>query len=246
MKYLGIFTILVVLFLAGCVDQKENPTDPDQIVDLNQSYSSGDDRLAFPPHAISTDPEVDAAEANIIQGDPEATYDPPGERIKVFTDFESFDEATGELTIIDFEDLPAWGSSCPGPQGYEDSIPNPMTINGVTFDDPWCLESAFCPAHACPGGGVLLIIHTFATIDYPPETGSVMLTVEGHGDDPFLLRVEDWSGAEISVLHHGIPYGTRYIGFTSSVGIAQVQFLGAITHGNLPLREVYLEGRGSP
>ncbi len=246
MRYLGVLSILVALLLAGCVDQKENPTDPGQTVNPSPFRESSDDRLAFPPHAISTDPGVDASEAILIPGDPEVTYDPPVERIKVYTDFENFDEATGELTIIDFEDLPAWGSSCPGPQGYEDSIPNPMTINGATFDDPWCLESASCGPPSCPGDGTLLIIHTYTTIDFPLETGGVMLTVEGHGDDPFLLKVENWSGTVISLTHNGIPFDTRYIGFTSSPGIAQVQFLGAVTHGNLPLQEVHFEGPGIP
>ena len=241
MRYLSVFSILVILLLAGCVDQKDNPTDPDQSANLSPSHESSDHQLALPPHVIPTDQGNGAVEAIVIPEDPEATYDPLGERIKVYTDFESFNEATGELTALDFSSLPPYGSSCPGPQGYEDSIPNPLTIGGVIYEDPWCLESDYCSDPSCPGGGTVLFVHRMATIDFPQSTHGVMISVEGVGDDWFSLRAEDWTGIHIAATSYGIPYGTRFLGFTSSAGIARILVVGA-ENGILILRRTFYEG----
>lgn len=239
MRYSGALAILVLL-LASCVNQKEGPLQPDQPMDPTASYAPDEDRLVFPPKAATPDQGTDAAEASLIPGEPEATYDPAIGRIKVYTDFESFDEATGELTPVDFDDLPAVGSSCPGPQGYEDSIPNPLTIGGVTFADPICLESQYCTDPTCPSGGVVLFLDIMATIDFPLQTGGVMLAVEGMGDDSFTVRVEDWWGATVTASAQGIPFGTRYLGFTSPVGVARVEVL-SVENGILILRGVFFE-----
>jgi hypothetical protein len=231
----------LISIMTGCVNQKDGPSDPDRVVAPASPFSSDEGSQAVSPTQSPADDGTDISEATLIPGNPEATHDPGIGRIKVYSDFESFDAATAELTVIDFEDLPVPGSSCPDPAGFYDSIPNPLQIGGVTFYSPQgCLESRHCSDPTCPGGEITLTIHLGSTIALPPGAGGILLAVEGIGDDHFSLLATDRSGAALGATSQGVPYSTSYLGFLSAVGIAEVRVID-LGSGDLVLADVYYE-----
>jgi hypothetical protein len=140
------------------------------------------------------------------------------EAIVVVRDELSFQQ---EATTIDFEGLPANGSSCPAP--FQEEIANPLTIEGVAFTAPICLSTGFCSSPSCPEENILLILEQGSTIDFQARNRGALLEIEGMGDAPFVLEVTNGAGRTVTVEETGIPYGTRVLGFRSGRGITQIR-----------------------
>ncbi len=145
----------------------------------------------------------------------------------VYTDYASFEAATGPLTNINFENLPPNGSSVPVPG--QEYISNPLILNGVTFTDPFGVTSAFCADPTCPpdpenpdGGNIVLILNQDATIQLPLGTGGIMLVVDGMGVVSYTVQVIDFAGSVITATGQTEEFVTDYLGFTADEGIHQV------------------------
>lgn len=145
----------------------------------------------------------------------------------VYTDYASFEAATGPLTNINFENLPPNGYSIPG-LGQE-YISNPLILDGVTFTDPFGVTSAFCAAPTCPpdpvnpdGGNIVLMLNQDATIQLPLGTGGIMLVVDGMGVVSYTVQVIDFAGSVITATGQTEEFTTDYLGFTADEGIQQV------------------------
>lgn len=131
--------------------------------------------------------------------------------------------ASPRRATIDFENLPADASSCPGPPGPQEAIDNPLMLEGVTFTDPYCLHTGYCSSPTCPTANVALILNQGATIDLPGRCRGVVIQIEGIGNVPFALAVQDRGGAVTIVEDVGIPFGTLALELQSAVGIAQIR-----------------------
>lgn len=168
-------------------------------------------------------------------------------QVSVFTDFASFDAATGPLTEIDFENLPYVGSSnCPPDPSC--TLPNPLVLMGVTFTDPAALVAAFCSSPTCQpdpdnpfGGNIVLVLNPGGTIDFPPGTAGAMLVIEGIGGLPFQVKVTD-SASNITIVNGtGVAFGVAFLGFASPSGISRIEVLSVGGGGPLGLSAVFFE-----
>jgi len=146
---------------------------------------------------------------------------PRPEGIEVVRDEASFG-AKGELTTVDFENLPADASSCPVIP-LQERIDNPLVQDGVVFNDPYCLTTGYCSSPTCPTANIVLSLNQGATITLPSRNRGVLVQIEGIGDVPFVLEVEDRVGRTVSVEETGILFGTLVLGFRSAPGIAQIR-----------------------
>jgi hypothetical protein len=163
--------------------------------------------------------------------EPPATDDHSNDTIMVVTSIDSFKSAMTSVTEIDFETLPVRGSSCNDDTfPRSDSIPNPLTLQGTTFHDNYCLESGYCSSPTCQPdpdnaqqGNIVLALNTGGIIDLPAGTKGVMLIVEGIGDSPFTVKATDSSGLSKEVTSRGILYGVAAVGFTTAKGISRVE-----------------------
>lgn len=160
----------------------------------------------------------------------------------------TFDASNNLLSEIDFEGLPPDGScilSVCAPDGP--SPPNPMTLDGVMFTDPFSIEEGFCSFPTCqidpdnPIGNIILALNPGATIDLPVGTRGVMLVIEGMGDNPFEVQVTDFSNNSITASGQAVSFSVAFLGFTSSSGIQQIEVLSVGgTGGPLGLSAVKL------
>jgi hypothetical protein len=164
---------------------------------------------------------------------------PTSAQTDIFTDFASFEAATGQLTEVNFEDLPASASS--DPEEGEAFIPNSLTLDGVVFTDPFVLQAGFCSSQTCQpdpnnqaGGNIVLILNQGATIDLPVGTGGAMLVIEGMGDVPFSVRVTDFGGSSVTVDGQASLNDVEFLGFTSASGIQQIEVVSVGPTGDCP------------
>lgn len=140
-------------------------------------------------------------------------------QISVFTDFPSFDAATGLLVEIDFENLPINGSSgCLPSDNSCTPIPNPLELEGVVFADPVDLQTGFCSSPTCQpdpdnsfGGNIVLGLNPSGTIDFPDGTGGAMLVIEGIGDNPFQVEVTDFAGSTSVIDGAGVAFDVAFL-----------------------------------
>lgn len=229
--------ILGAVLVLGCAEQGE------EVVAPMTSEGAGSSNQLMVGRTIDGAADEQGKEiADFVVGglDYEAEYDPPGEpgaRISVYWDFDRFEAATGSLTQIDFEELPPGGSSCPS--GYwEDEIPNPIELQGVTFLDPDCLETAYC--NPCVLGPLELAINPGGHAKFPPETGGVMIALEGMGPIKFQIEGYDQEGGSAIVEARALGFGeVRYVGFTSPNGIERIDFLWTENNGPFGLSSVW-------
>jgi len=160
--------------------------------------------------------------------------DPPTRskaEIGVYHDLRSFAAASRKLVEIDFEDQPVFGSSTCGPQGpFCTPISNPLVLAGVTFTDLSSLATGFCSSPSCQAdpdnpqaGNIVLFLYPGGTIDFPANTGGVLLDIQGNGDNPFQVRVTDATGNSGVFDGVGVSFGVAYLGFTSLVGISRIE-----------------------
>ena len=134
-KIISYFVLFVILIPGICYSQNNSQESRDSEPGPNWDHSP-EDYWPFP----SPDAGYVSDHANLLGREKEEEIETSTGRIKIYHDFESFESAIGELTLIDFEDLPEDGSSCPY---YQDSIPNPLEIAGVVFTNrpPHCHQS---------------------------------------------------------------------------------------------------------
>lgn len=159
---------------------------------------------------------------------------------------------------IDFENLEQGSSEPHDPEGGY--IPNPLTLDGVTFYSPHSLQVGYCSSPTCQadpdnphGGNMVLALNQEGTIRFPVGTGRVVLVVEGLGDVPFTVQVIDWDGNSTTASGRGILFGVEYVELLSDVGIQEVRVtaVGPTSScpqppcGPLPLSAVWI-GSGGP
>jgi hypothetical protein len=156
----------------------------------------------------------------------------------IYTDLASFEAAAGPLTEIDFEELPY-------DAGPDNPLPNPLTLNGVTFSSPFRMQGGFCSSPTCqpdpgnPGGGNIGLFFSGGTIDFPARTGGALLVIEGIGDGLYTAQVTDFGGNTIIASGQGVPYGISYLGFTSTTGIQRINI--ANSRGPLFFTAIFVE-----
>src|SRR5262249_17223876 len=130
-----------------------------------------------------------------------------------------------EQTIVEFDALPVHGSSCPDPfqpPGTPPTLANPLTIQGVTFRDPDCLQSGFCSSPTCPVEKTLLTLNVGGTISLAAHNPGVVLPIEGMGDTPFVVQFNERRGRTANLDRGGPPLGAGFVGVSSEPGIALV------------------------
>lgn len=216
MKRMLFVVVVSVLVLFGCTEDKSIPVSPQESSLASQSE----------PDYWEVYLNEDGIYTSMLAG-PGGDWDIAedienlqGERIRVYQDYESFSQASGELTEIDFEDLPRFGTTCPfGPPDVE--LPDPLIIEGVVFNDSSCLETCHCTP--CSAGQMLLVVNRRGWIDFPDGTGNVGLLFEGMGSVIYTLEVEDHQGRVCSVTGQLPEYGPSFLGFSSSAGISQIR-----------------------
>lgn len=153
--------------------------------------------------------------------------------IGVYHDRQSFTAASGKLMEIDFENQPENGRSQCSPGGPSCTpISNPLALNGVSFTDPTDLSTGMCSSPTCEPdpdnpdqGNIELNLNPGGTIDFPANTGGVLLNIQGMGDNPFQISVTDALNHTRTLDGAGVLNGTAYLGFNSLVGISRVEVL---------------------
>jgi hypothetical protein len=127
------------------------------------------------------------------------------------------------LHEIDFENLPESSLFSP-------PLPNPLTIAGVTFQNPVQLRTGFCSSPTCTpdpdnsdGGNIQLFLHPGATMSFAAAPRLVVLDIQGIGDNPFELVVTDGRGHKRRVSAQGILFGQSLLGLFSSRGIRKIE-----------------------
>ncbi len=150
------------------------------------------------------------------------------------------------LHEIDFENLSL------GASPFSPSLPNPLTIDGVTIADPTGLSGGFCSAPTCLadpdnpyGGNIELILNPGATLSFATAPRLVVLDIQGIGDNPFELLVTDEHGRDRRVQDQGVSFGQSLLGLYSGGGIRKVELVQVGgTGGPLALASV-LVGSGA-
>ncbi len=145
------------------------------------------------------------------------------------------------MVEVGLNSLPGQGSSCPN-SVFDVEIPNPLTVDGVTFTDPGCLASILC---GCEQGGNLLILNNGSTLDFPGSGGAALIALEGMGEVPFVIDAEDGEGATLRAFGQTISNGVRYIGFSSPSGIQQLRLIETPIN-DFALLEVWYEADQYP
>jgi hypothetical protein len=153
-----------------------------------------------------------------------------------------------KLRVIDFEDLPVQGSSCPTDERAE-PIDNPLRVAGIEIRDSHCLRSGFCSSPTCqpdPGternGNIVLELHPGSTIEIQRRSRLVVLSIQGIGDDLFEVRVTDGAGNTADVASAGVLFGTVNLGLSSPSGIKQIEVLPSSEgNGSIVLAALFLQ-----
>jgi hypothetical protein len=148
----------------------------------------------------------------------------------------------GQLDEVDFESF-----------APDEPLTNPLTLDGVTFTDPYRVTSGFCSSPTCApdpdnpnGGNVELYLNPGATIAFEQPAPVIVLDVQGMGDNAIVLRVTEGDGGTEIVTSEGRMFGVTLIGLAAPSGIASVelQSIGG-TGGPLTLaRVLYTRAKG--
>jgi hypothetical protein len=173
------------------------------------------------------------------------------EGITLLSTYEELSQVCGgKLREINFEQLPREASSCShhyGP-GERDSIPNPLNIYDVIFEDQNCLRTGFCSfptrqrdTTTGSSGNITLFLNVDGVIKFPRSTSGVLLVIEGIGDHPFALEVTDNARNALTAGGQGTLFGVTQIGFASSRGLKTVKILRTDSAGPIVLTAVYVK-----
>ena len=128
------------------------------------------------------------------------------------------------LQAVDFESFSL--------ESRDRSLPNPLTIDGVTFRDPAVddLTYGFCTSPTCSpdpdnpiGGNTELFLNTGATISFANTPRRVVLDIQGIGDERFVLLVTDTRGRTRRIEDQGVLFGRKLVGVFSHRGIASIE-----------------------
>jgi hypothetical protein len=144
--------------------------------------------------------------------------------ITTYTSAAAFSAAVGPQTTIDFENQPPDASSCPLPPPFGTPLANPLTISGVTFASPGCLNTGFLGQT----GDTLLCLRTGGTITFPAGTKGALLNVNGIGTDSVTVRFATPAPATTAdVTVQGVPFVPVPAGASSPAGIATATVVAA-------------------
>lgn len=209
----AMMAIAAGLLASGCVEQGEEVVAP---------VSGEMDAMAGSPSTAGIDYEAE-------HDSPE----PPGSRIEVFRDLESFEAVFDSVSFVGFQELPDPGSSCP--EGYEIELPNPLEIGGIIFTgnsflgSDGCLFSGYSPNIVYSDGhyhGTSLN----GTIEPPPGTEGFMLALEGMGEGPVAFIVETADGTTLRAGATTAIWEVTYLGFRSPGYIQRLTYVWAGAH----------------
>ena len=158
--------------------------------------------------------------------------------ITSYSDFASFDSATGSLTFIDFEDQIIECNYFEfDPFPFNPCSPSPHSIGEITITDPTGkVYFPFCGN--C--GDALLFLPSPGTIEFSAGTAAVMLVIEGMGNQAFTIEVTDGTGTETFNGNGMIGFGNKvFLGFTSPSGIQQIKVIGVPPVNAVLISELY-------
>ena len=160
-----------------------------------------------------------------------------------YDSFTAFNAATGTLTEIDFESLAPDGSSCGDIFfGTDPAFDNPLILEGVTFTEDTCLDTAFYGA----GNDNLLILYPGSgLIELPAGSGGGLLVILGMGTASFEVLANDGAGDGLSINGQGQGYDPVYAGFTSDSDITTIEVVST-SGGPIVISSFFFEGSGEP
>ena len=151
------------------------------------------------------------------------------------------------MALIDFEDQPNSGSSNCAPFDRACTlIANPLALQGVSFQDPFTLRTAYCSSPTChpdpnnpSGGNIVLFLNPGGTIEFSFGTTAALLVIEGIGANPFEVKVTTFAGNSSTFSGAGVEFDRVLSGFSSASGISTIEVLGVgRTGGPLALSAV--------
>ncbi len=135
----------------------------------------------------------------------------------------------------------------PPPTLGNPGLANPLKYAGLTIMNPGPLSGGFCSAPTCLpdpenpyGGNTSLFLVRGASLSFDALPQTVVLDVQGIGDNPFTLEVVDGSGAHEQFDRAGLLFGRTLAGFSSDAGVRRVEVKDVRgTGGPLALAGVY-------
>ena len=124
-----------------------------------------------------------------------------------------------QLRDVDFERL-----------AIDQEVANPLRLEGLTFRDPFSLQSGFCSSPTCEpdpdndqGGNVALFLNPGGSVSFPRAASQVVLDLQGNGDNPFVLAVIDGNGVRSTVSGQGVLFGVTLLEVTAAAGVARIE-----------------------
>jgi len=183
--------------------------------------------IAFDDHSLHNYGEPAPNGYAGLQGDEFGFLDPrdsvePHSRIRVLTEHK-VDKILDQLHEVDFEQLSLSFNLNP-------AVPNPLLLDGVLFSDPFQLNTGFCTSPTCEpdpdnssGGNIVLFLSWGATLTFSERPETVVLDVQGIGDNSFSLLVSDGRNGTRSVSGQSVPFGASLFGVSSPFGISTIQ-----------------------
>jgi hypothetical protein len=155
----------------------------------------------------------------------------------------SFGPSLSALTEVDFEDVDVSPRQGPGEIGPQ--IPNPLTLNGVTFTAPQRIGGGYCSSPTCQpdpdnasGGNIVLFLNPGSTISFEQSPKRVVLDIQGMGNGAFVMTATDGRGRKRRVRDRGTLYGVTLVRLSSEHGIRQVTVNRVARRGEVSLARV--------
>lgn len=156
------------------------------------------------------------------------------------------------LREYNFEELPPNGHSCYYTYDpFRTQIPNPLIYDRLTITNSFCMESGFCSSPTCEAyvtngpngaGNLVIVLTSGSTVTFPYNPRYVVFDTQGNGDNSFLLRATDASGATADVPGQAIIYNRVLVGVYSPVGISRVELVNVGgTGGPLAFAGIFIE-----
>lgn len=126
-------------------------------------------------------------------------------------------------------------------------IPNPLRYLDLTIRGPLALDGGFCSTPTCRvdpenrfGGNNVLFLEMGSFLIFEKLPPTVVLDLQGMGDSPFTVVVEDGSGTRERIEGMGVPFGQSLLGLVADEGVSRIEVadVGG-TGGPLSLAAVY-------
>jgi len=174
-------------------------------------------------------------------------YDPQGTRSIRFTkDPDDFFARTGPLHTVTFESLPWFGTSCSPVPPFE-PLANPLTVQGVVFRAPGCLESFFCPRPPCETVNMTLHLPRAGWMEFPDGVTAVLLKLEAMPAGRFVIVTEDANGGTTGYTGTLDGVAPTYVGILNDREVRAIRYHGSSSVlQKLVISELWYEGGSDP